>query len=64
MHYDFTQPFVPKFYRLPIIRHIRFYWHSWRLHLWVMSWCSVGIGMGIPNKSDIDHLEKIWRGEA
>lgn len=50
--------------RWPIIRHIRYYWLSYRVHLWAMNWGSVGIGLGWPNESDLRWLDDIWRGKA
>lgn len=50
--------------RLPIIRHIRYWWASYRVHRWAWSWGQAGIGMGFPNPSDLEHLDRIWRGEA
>ena len=49
--------------RWPIIRHVRYYWLSYKLHRWAYSWFSVGIGLGYPNPSDTDYLNRIWRGE-
>lgn len=53
-----------KFFRLPLIRHARYYWHLFWCRLLVKTWASLGIGLGFINKSDREHLEKIWRGEA
>ncbi len=50
--------------RWPIIRHVRFWWHAWRMQKHYAAYHSMGIGLGIPAKSDIEHLEAIWRGEA
>jgi len=50
--------------RLPIIRHIRYLWHRVQVVRWALLWRSAGIGLGYPNQSDIDHLNKIWKGEA
>lgn len=50
--------------KLPIIRHVRWLYLSWRVHRWAASWASLGIGLGVPNESDLRHLERIWKGEA
>lgn len=47
--------------RWPIIRHIRWAWHVWRFNRWARLWMSLGY---VPNESDLDHLDRIWRGEA
>jgi hypothetical protein len=49
--------------RWPLIRHVRYFYHAWRLYRWARAWNSIGIGIG-PNPADIDHLEAIWRGKA
>jgi hypothetical protein len=50
--------------RLWGIRHVRYFYLSWRVYRWARQWGSVGIGLGYPNQSDVDHLQAIWRGEA
>lgn len=50
--------------RWPIIRHVRYYWLTFRVHMWAMKWGSVGIGLGWPNQYDLDRLEEIWKGKA
>lgn len=50
--------------KLPIIRHIRYFWLSWRVHQWARAWGQAGIGLGEPHPSDLEHLDAIWRGEA
>lgn len=50
--------------RWPIIRHVRWLYLNWRVHQWAAAWGAMGIGLGSPNQSDLDHLERIWRGEA
>ncbi len=50
--------------RLWGIRHLRWYWHSVRVWRWARQWGRLGIGLGVPNMRDLDHLEAIWRGEA
>jgi hypothetical protein len=49
--------------RWPIIRHARWLWASWRVHRWAALCGSVGLGLGVPNESDLRHLDMIWRGE-
>lgn len=49
--------------KLPIIRHVRYFWYSWRVRVHAMQWASIGVGLGIPNKSDLEHLDDIWRGD-
>lgn len=46
------------------IRHIRYYWGLWRCQVWADRFGSAGIGLGIINPSDIDYLNKIWKGEV
>ncbi len=46
------------------IRHIRFFYLKWRVIQFAHAWGRLGIGLGFPNQKDIDHLERIWRGEA
>lgn len=50
--------------RWPIIRHIRFYYLRYRVFRYAAMWGSMGIGVGGPNPSDLEHLDRIWRGEA
>lgn len=47
----------------PVIRHVRYFYHAWRLARWVREWASYGIGLGVPQKSDLDYLDLIWRGQ-
>lgn len=48
--------------RLPIIRHIRYFWHAFRFNVW---WAKEGQYLGaVPNERDIEYLAKVWRGEA
>ena len=49
--------------RWPIIRHVRWLWHTWRATRWARAWGEVGIGLGIINESDQRALDAIWRGE-
>lgn len=49
--------------RLWGIRYLRWLWAAWRVHRWAQAWARMGIGLGYPNPSDIEHLKMIWRGE-
>lgn len=46
------------------IRHIRFFWLSYHVHLHAQRWAQLGIGLGIPNESDFKYLDAVWRGEV
>lgn len=50
--------------KLPIIRHIRYFWLSWRVHRQATQYGEWGIGLGVPNQSDLNHLKRIWSGKA
>lgn len=50
--------------RWPIIRHIRWVFHSYLVRRWARHWAEVGIGLGVPNDADLAHLGKIRKGEA
>lgn len=50
--------------RWPVIRHIRFWYLSWRVHRHAAAWAQCGIGVGGPNPADLDHLAAIWYGKA
>jgi len=48
--------------RWPIIRHIRWLYLQARFLHW---WNTVGRHFGaVMNESDLDYLEKVWRGDA
>lgn len=49
--------------KLPIIRHLRYFYLRWRVRQHAVQWAAIGIGLGIPNKHDLDYLDAIWRGE-
>ena len=49
--------------RWPIIRHIRCVYLHWRVQRWTRTWGDCGIGLGHPNPSDIEHLQRIWDGK-
>lgn len=46
------------------IRHIRYLYHSYQIQRWARMWGQIGIGLGWANPSDIEYLDKIWKGEA
>lgn len=46
--------------KLPILRHIRFFYWNFIVHLVAFQWYLHGIGMGVPNHSDLEYLNKIW----
>jgi hypothetical protein len=50
--------------RWVVIRHVRWLWCSWRVHRWAAECAEFGLGLGIPNPSDLRRLDAIWRGEA
>jgi hypothetical protein len=45
------------------IRHFRYLYCRWRVRMWAAHWGGVGIGLGVPNDSDMKVLDAIWRGE-
>ena len=45
------------------VRHLRWLYLSYRVHQFASLCGSVGLGLGYPNKSDLDFLDAIWRGE-
>ena len=48
--------------RLPLIRHLRYFYHSRRMVLWYNLWSNYGyVG---PAQSDLDILDAIWRGDC
>lgn len=49
--------------RLPIIRHIRYYYYSFCIMKWARFWAKHGIGLGYPHPQDQKFLEDIWNGE-
>lgn len=48
--------------RLWGIRHLRWFYHSWRVHAWAIECAALGIGLGIPHESDLQRLARIKRG--
>lgn len=49
--------------RLFIIRHIRWFYHSYRIQRWLHYCQQNGLGLFIQD-SDYEHLQKIWEGKA
>lgn len=49
--------------RLPVIRHIRYWYLKRQVYKFAYSMYRCGIGLGHPNPSDLEVLEKIWKGE-
>jgi hypothetical protein len=54
-----TQP-APLFWRLPIVRHIRWAVHARRVGGWYRGWASLGYYE--TNNFDRRCLDQIWRG--
>jgi len=46
----------------PIIRHIRYFILQDRVFRHARKWSLLGLGLGYPNPSDIEHLNRIWEG--
>lgn len=50
------------FYRLPLVRHIRYVWHAYRMTRHYRFWRALGyVG---PRESDLALLQDIWDGKA
>lgn len=49
--------------RWPIIRHVRYFVNVWRFNRACDQWARM-TGFCIPQQSDLDYLEAIWKGEA
>ena len=48
-----------------VIRHIRYWYLSCRVHSWARFCYLMGLsGFSIPNESDSKHLQDIWEGHA
>jgi hypothetical protein len=48
--------------RLPLIRHIRWFWMLWRINYF---WMSCGPGRWFPpDVTEAELLDAIWRGEG
>ena len=50
--------------RWPVIRHIRYWYLGWKVYSHAARWGAMGIGFGVPNPSDIEHLTAIWESRA
>lgn len=50
--------------KLPIIRHIRAMYLSYKLDRWVLQMYIIGLGMGYPNESDLRYIKAVWDGEV
>lgn len=50
--------------RLPLIRHLRYFWLRREVHAWAQMCARIGLGLGHPNPTDLDHLDAVWRGRA
>ena len=46
------------------IRHVRYYWLSWKAFSFAQDMAQIGLGLGIPNESDIRYLDAVWRGDV
>jgi hypothetical protein len=49
------------FWRLPVIRHVRWFCLSRRMAAWHSMWLSLGY---FPNEYDMRVLDAIWSGDA
>jgi len=49
-----------RFWRLPLVRHVRFFVNLWRVNRWYGMWA----GFGYYEMNDFDRkcLSQIWRG--
>jgi hypothetical protein len=47
--------------RWPIIRHIRWFVLMWRFQRWMSVWAK--LGYPIPQRSDLEYLDRVWKGE-
>lgn len=50
--------------RWPVIRHMRWLYHSYQISRWLHMWQQIGIGFGGMNEGDRRHLRAIWDGKA
>jgi len=47
--------------RLPIIRHLRWYWHARKFYRW---WYGLGWHLWVfPNPADLEFLDDVWKGK-
>ena len=44
------------------LRHIRYWYLRWRVYLWAEDCALLGIGLGYPNRADLDRLDEIREG--
>lgn len=49
--------------RLPIIRHVRYFWHAFWFSRFLRQCQRSGLGW-FPQESDVQHLQDIWDGRA
>lgn len=49
--------------RWPIIRHIRWAILDVKARRWARYWYNCGIGLGVPNASDLVYLQEVWDGK-
>jgi hypothetical protein len=52
------------FWRLPIVRHVRWLWYRHLVYRNAREWADAGIGLGFPHDSDLEQLRRIKAGEA
>jgi hypothetical protein len=50
--------------RLWGIRHLRAIYMDITVHRWAADLGRMGLGTGRPHPSDIEHIERVWKGEA
>lgn len=50
--------------RLPVVRHVRYYWLCWCVRRHARAWAQAGIGLGHPHPADLERLHEVWRGRA
>lgn len=50
-------------FRLWGVRHVRYLFCLVRVNFWAQAWARYGIGLGVPNDSDMKVLDAIWKGE-
>jgi len=49
--------------RLPLIRHIRYFWNAYWLSRWVAYYQQLGLGF-FAQESDLQFLQDVWDGKA
>lgn len=45
------------------IRHVRWLWLAWKLEQHCQRCARLGLGF-FPQESDLDYLDKVWKGQA